>query len=113
MMRMTKTIEGMGKKVRNVCPLRTNIIPKHITIDTSTLIHLLFTSEMGVKSKLMTKGELIKKKKEIWVFFFMTNKKAFKVRDYVFNLMIDTDGVACSILLIMRDMEGKRMIRKK
>jgi len=113
MMRMTKTIEGMRKKIQNVCPLRTNIIPKYITIDTTTLVHLLITSEMGAKSKLLTKGELIHKKKEIWDMLFTTNKKAFKAHDYVFNHMIDMDGVACSILLIRRDMEGKIIIRKK
>eukprot|EP00201_Polytomella_parva_P022042 CAMPEP_0175049002 /NCGR_PEP_ID=MMETSP0052_2-20121109/6502_1 /TAXON_ID=51329 ORGANISM="Polytomella parva, Strain SAG 63-3" /NCGR_SAMPLE_ID=MMETSP0052_2 /ASSEMBLY_ACC=CAM_ASM_000194 /LENGTH=63 /DNA_ID=CAMNT_0016313127 /DNA_START=510 /DNA_END=701 /DNA_ORIENTATION=- len=43
----------------------------------------------------------------------MTNKKAFRGRDYVFNYMIDTDGVAYNILLIRRDMEGKRMTKKK
>jgi len=113
MMRMTESIEGVGKKIRNVCPLRMNIIPKHITIDTTTLIHLLFTNEMGAKSKLLAKGKLVRKKKEIWDMFLTTNKKAFKARDYVFNHMIDTDGVAFSILLIKRDMEGKRMNRKK
>jgi len=45
--------------------------------------------------------------------FFTISKKMFKACDYIFNHMIDTNGMACSILLIRTDMEGKRMIRKK
>eukprot|EP00201_Polytomella_parva_P020027 CAMPEP_0175048806 /NCGR_PEP_ID=MMETSP0052_2-20121109/6399_1 /TAXON_ID=51329 ORGANISM="Polytomella parva, Strain SAG 63-3" /NCGR_SAMPLE_ID=MMETSP0052_2 /ASSEMBLY_ACC=CAM_ASM_000194 /LENGTH=282 /DNA_ID=CAMNT_0016312921 /DNA_START=415 /DNA_END=1259 /DNA_ORIENTATION=- len=112
MIRMTKTIEGTGKKIRSVCLLCTNIIPKHITNDTTTLVHLLFTNEMGVKSKLLIKRELTEKK-EVWGLFFTTNKKTLKAHNYIFNHMINTDGVACTIILIRMDMEGKRMIRKK
>jgi len=78
MMRMTKTIEGMRKKIQNVCPLRTNIIPKHITINTTTLVHLLFTSEMGANSKLLTKGELIQTKKRSGNYFSRPTKKRSK-----------------------------------
>jgi len=39
--------------------------------------------------------------------------KVFKARDYYFNYMINADGVACSILLIRRDMFGRRILKQK
>jgi len=64
-MPMTKMIEGMRKKIQNVCFLCTNITLKPIIIDTTTLAHLLFKSEIGAKSKILTNGELMLKNKEI------------------------------------------------
>jgi hypothetical protein len=39
--------------------------------------------------------------------------KVFKAKNYTFNYMIDTDGVSCSILLIRRDLAGRRAPKKK
>lgn len=113
MLRMTEAMEEAGKKLRNFCPLRTSVIPRHITLDTTTLVHLLFTKENGSKSKILTKGELLRNKDNIWETFFRTNMKVFKARDYKFNHMVDTDGVSCSILLIRRDLVGKKAPKKK
>lgn len=113
MLRMTGVIEEAGKKIRNFCPLRTSVIPRHVTLDTTTLVHLLFTKENGNKSKMLTKGELVKNKDKIWETFFRTNMKIFENRDYKFNHMIDTDGVSCCVLLIRKDLAGKRAPKKK
>jgi Putative transposase DNA-binding domain len=113
MLRMTEVIEEANMKIRNFCPLRTSVIPMHITLDTTTLVHLLFTKENGSKSDVLTKGELVRNKGKIWETFFRTNMKVFKAKDYVFNYMIDTDGVSCSILLIRRDLAGRRAPKKK
>ena len=113
MVKMNETMEKTGKKISNFCPLRSSVIPKHITIDTTTLVHLLFTKENGAKSKMLGKGELSLKKDKIWETFFKTKMKAFKTKDYVFNHMIATDGISCSILLIRRDLLGQKPPKKK
>ena len=113
MLRMTRYLETAGKKSRSFCPLRTTMIPKHICIDTTSLVNLLYTSDFGQKSKLLKKGELVRNKDEIWSTFFRTDKKLFNTRDYVFNHMIDTDGVSACIQLIRRDLAGKRAPKTK
>ena len=112
MMKMNETMEKTGKKISNFCPLRSSVIPKHITIDTTTLVHLLFTKENGAKSKMLGKGELSLKKDKIWGTFFNTEMKAFKSKDYVFNHMVNTDGVSCSVLLIRKDLVDKTTPKK-
>ncbi|CAL8460939.1 g470 [Coccomyxa elongata] len=113
MLRMTEALEQNGKRIRNFCPLRTSAVPRHITLDTTTLVHLLYTEEFGKKSRLLTKGELVRNKEMIWGTFFRTNMKAFETRDYRFNHMVNTDGVSCSVLLIRRDLYGKKCSRGK
>lgn len=106
-----KTVERYGESVNNVCPLRTDIIPKYIRFDTTTLVHLLFTKKQGNKSDYLTNGNLVKYQDKLWSFFFKTNKKCFHLNDdykYKFHYMIETDGVGCSILLIRKDLEGKK-----
>ena len=100
MLRMTEALERNGRRVRNFCPLRTSAVPRHITLDTNTVVHLLYTKEFGNKSRLLTKGELVRNKEMIWELFFRTDKRAFETRDYRFNHMVNTDGVSCSVLLI-------------
>jgi hypothetical protein len=107
-----KTVESYGESVNSVCPLRTDIIPKYIRIDTTTLVHLLFTKKQGNKSDYLTNGNLVKHQEKLWSFFFKTNKKCFHLNDdnkYKFHYMIETDGVGCSILLIRKDLEGKKL----
>ena len=113
MMRITSYIETVEKKNRSVCPLRRSVIPKHITLDTTTLVHLMYTKDIGKKSKLLTKGELVRNKEAIWDVFFKTSKKMFSTKDYRFNQMMDTDGVSCSILMIRKDLYGKRAPKRK
>jgi hypothetical protein len=58
MLRMTRFLEASGMKLRNVVPLRTSVVPMHITLDTLTLVRLLF--DTGVFDDLdMCKSDLI------------------------------------------------------
>ena len=51
-------------------------------------------------------GSNIKKyQKELWNEHFLTENKEFKRKNYGFNFMIKTDGIACSVLLIKLDKE--------
>ena len=109
---MMKKVESYGESVNNICPLRSDIIPKYFRLDTTSLIHLLFTKKQGNKSFYLTNGNLVKYQEKIWNFFFKTNLKCFHSNDdykYKFHCMIETDGVGVSILLIRKDLEGKRL----
>ena len=55
---MMKKIEERGFSIYNVFPTRTEIIPKHIKLDTTTLVHLLLTKEHGTKKEYLTDGNL-------------------------------------------------------
>ena len=109
---MMKRVESYNESVNNICPLRSDIIPKYFRLDTTSLIHLLFTKKQGNKSFYLTNGNLVKYQEKIWNFFFKTNLKCFHSNDdykYKFHCMIETDGVGVSILLIRKDLEGKRL----
>jgi len=85
-------------KLFNVLPLRSNIIPKNICIDTCALI----SNFLGDES---TSIHLKNYKKEdnqfkLWNRFFKLDNKIFKKNKYVFNYMIRTDGISVSILFI-------------
>ena len=58
-------------------PLRSEITPKYIRIDTTTLVNLLLRKEQGNKGFYKTEGNLKKNEDKIWNFFFRTEKKCF------------------------------------
>ena len=76
---MMKQIEKEEQTIYNVFPMRSEVIPKHIRLDTTTLVHLLMTKKQGNKSDFLTKGNLKRKEDKIWEFFFRTERKFFKL----------------------------------
>ena len=72
---MNNYLETVGKKQFNCFPLRTNIIPKYITIDTASLIDLMMDS--GSKQYTQGSGVLDKSKDKIWETYFKVNNKIF------------------------------------
>jgi hypothetical protein len=106
---MMKQIEKEEQTIYNVFPMRNEVIPKHIRLDTTTLVHLLMTKKQGNKSEYLTKGNLKRKEDKIWEFFFRTERKFFKKKYYEFHHMIETDGVSCSLLLLRKDLVGKKL----
>ena len=106
---MMKQIEKEEQTIYNVFPMRSKVIPKHIRLDTTTLVHLLMTKKQGNKSDYLTKGNLKRKEDKIWEFFFRTERKFFKKKYYEFHHMIETDGVSCSLLLLRKDLVGKKI----
>ena len=113
MIYMMKYIEQDGLSINNVFPLRNEIVPKHIRIDTTTLVHLMMRKEQGNKCDYLTKGNLKKNEDKIWEFFLRTERRCFKKNEYTFHHMIETDGVSCSIVLIRNDLIGKRIPSSK
>jgi len=96
MIRMMKEVEKDKVMIYNVFPMRNDIIMKSIKLDTTTLVHLLFTQKQGNKTDYLLEGNLKKYENEIWEFFFRTERQCFKKPKYTFHHMIETDGVSCS-----------------
>ena len=46
---MMKQIENQMESINNVFPLRSEIAPKYIRLDTTTIVNLLFTKKQGNK----------------------------------------------------------------
>ena len=106
---MMKQVENDGESVNTVFPLRSEIAPKYIRLDTTTLVNLLLRKEHGTKGFFKTKGELKKNEDTIWKFFFRTERKSFHKKGFSFHHMISTDGIGLSILFLREDLVGKKL----
>lgn len=102
MFKMSKLTEQMNEKIYNLFPQRTSIIPRHIKLDTTTIINILMECD-----KIYYKNNIKSKNQEIWEKFFKLHKREFKKKGYKFNFSIITDGVSCSILFIKEEYAGK------
>ena len=109
MIRMMTEVEKEKVMIYNIFPMRNDIIPHSIKLDTTTLVHLLFTQKQGNKTDYLLEGNLKKYENKIWEFFFRTERQCFKKPKYTFHHMIETDGVSCSILMLKNDLIGKRI----
>jgi hypothetical protein len=72
-------------------------------------VNLLLRKEQGNKSFYKTEGNLKQNEDKIWKFFFRTERKLFMKTGYSFHHMISTDGVSVSILLLRKDLVGKKL----
>ena len=107
-------IENEDKQIRlfNVLPLRTNIVPKNICIDTCGLIQNILGSDYDSNLLITYKKE--NKYNELWSKCFNTNSRVFKKgTKYRFNFMIRTDGVSCCILFVKTDEMGKPLSKTR
>jgi hypothetical protein len=111
MIYMMKQIENEkeNNSISNVFPMRSEITPKYIRLDTTTLVNLLFEKHHGSKALYKTNGNLKKNEDKIWKFFFRTERKLFMKTDYSFHHMISTDGIGVSVLLLRKDLVGKKI----
>jgi len=111
MLYMNEVLEKEEHKLFQPLPLRTNIIPKHIILDTASLVSLFCpeTDKDGNKNK---KGNLLSKLKEnqhdIWNSFLNLNHKIFRNQHYQFHHQIQTDGISCCLLFIRKDLKDKK-----
>ena len=105
MLYMNSVLEKEEHKLFQPLPLRNNIIPKHIILDTACVISL-FCPENAKK------GELLKSVKEnqydIWNSLLNLQHKTFKSKHYQFHYQIQTDGISCSLLFIRTDLKDKK-----
>ena len=95
MIYMCLELEDKETKLFQFFPLRTDIIPKFIAIDTKSIIELLIKTN---KNEYLT--ELEEYKESIWNVYFNTNNKIFKQKNYEFDYRIMTDGLSTSIQMI-------------
>ena len=91
---MNIKLEKIEKKMFQFFPLRTEIKPHYIPIDTKSLI------ELFVKNKNNYLTDISNKKVNIWSTYFNMNHKVFKKSKYTFDYRILTDGYAVSIQFI-------------
>jgi hypothetical protein len=111
MLYMNEVLENEEHKLFQPLPLRTNIIPKHIILDTASLVSLFYpeTDKDGNKNK---KGNLLSNIKEnqhdIWNSFLNLNHKVFRNQHYQFHHQIQTDGISCCLLFIRKDLKDKK-----
>jgi hypothetical protein len=92
-------------KLFNILPLRSNIVPKHICIDTCGFISNFLGDESTTPYYKNYKQN--DNQHKLWNRFFNLKDKIFKKKHYGFNYMIKTDGVAVSILFIHLDTDNK------
>jgi len=111
MLYMNSVLEKQENKLFQPLPLRNNIIPKHILIDTASLINL-FCPEKDSKGNKIKKGELLSNVKdnqsEVWCNMLNLNNKIFKNKHYQFHNQIQTDGISCCLLFIRKDLKDKK-----
>jgi hypothetical protein len=111
MLYMNSVLEKQENKLFQPLPLRNNIIPKHIIIDTASLINL-FCPEKDKHGNKVKKGELLSNVKdnqiEVWSNFLDLKNKIFKNKHYQFHNQIQTDGISCCLLFIRKDLKDKK-----
>ena len=111
MLYMNEVLEKMESKLFQPLPLRNNIIPKHIIIDTASLINL-FCPEKDKNGNKVKKGELLSNVKdnqnEVWCNFLNLKNKIFNNKHYQFHNQIQTDGISCCLLFIRKDLKDKK-----
>jgi hypothetical protein len=104
MLYMNAVLEKEEHKLFQPLPLRNNIIPKHIILDTCCIVNLF-----SLEGK--TKTELFKAIKEnqydVWNNLLNLHHKTFKNKHYQFHYQIQTDGISCSLLFIRKDLKDK------
>ena len=108
---MNSVLEKIESKLFQPLPLRNNIIPKHIIIDTASLINL-FSPEKDKEGNKTKKGELLSSVKEnqneVWGNFLDMKNIIFKNKHYQFHNQIQTDGISCCLLFIRKDLKDKK-----
>jgi len=109
-------LENLGlspiKEIRlfNVLPLRTNIIGKHIVIDTCALISNFLGKESTTPHFINFKNN--NNQYNLWNRFFKLSKRTFKKGKYKFNHMIRTDGISLCALFVRIDKYGNFLPKK-
>ena len=105
MLYMNAVLEKEDHKLFQPLPLRNNIIPKHIILDTACIVNLF-----SLEGK--TKTELFKAIKEnqydVWNNLLNLQHKTFKNKHYQFHYQLQTDGIGCSLLFIRKDLKDKK-----
>ena len=101
---MNLELEEKEAKMFQFFPLQTQIIPRHIQIDTKSIIELLVDTD---KKQYLDNVEL--NKEILWDKFFTINQY---LRKYDFDYTIITDGYAVSLRFLHKDFTNEERIKK-
>jgi len=105
MLYMNTVLEKEEHKLFQPLPLRNNIIPKHIILDTACIVNL-FSLEGKMKSELF---KAIKENQyDVWNNLLNLQHKTFKSKHYQYHHQLQTDGISCSLLFIRKDLKDKK-----
>jgi hypothetical protein len=111
MLYMNCILEKMENKLFQPLPLRNNIIPKHIVLNTASIMSL-FCPEKDKDGNKIKKRDLLSNLKEyqngVWNEFLNMKNKIFKNKHYQFYNQIETDGISCCLLFIRKDLKDKK-----
>lgn len=108
MYKIAKYLGELGMKQIQFFPLRTNIYPKYITLDTKALIEIFIKEN---KRKYLHNVE--EYKNEVWCKVFDLNNKIFEKKNHQFNYLILTDGYSTSIVFIHNDYVSEEEQKKR
>ena len=101
---MNLQLEEKEAKMFQFFPLQTQIIPRHIQIDTKSIIELLIDTD---KKQYLDNVEL--NKEIIWDKFFTINQY---LRKYDFDYTIITDGYSASLRFLHKNFTNEERIKK-
>ena len=101
---MNLELEEKEAKMFQFFPLQTQIIPRHIQIDTKSIIELLVDTD---KKQYLDNVEL--NKEIIWDKFFTINQY---LRKYEFDYTIITDGYSASLRFLHKNFTNEERIKK-
>lgn len=111
MLYMNSVLEKQESKLFQPLPLRNNIIPKYIILDTACIINL-FCPEKDKDGNKIKKGELLSNVKdnqnEVWSNLLNLKHRIFKNKYYQFHNQIQTDGISCCLLFIRKVLKDKK-----
>jgi hypothetical protein len=105
MLYMNTVLEKEEHKLFQPLPLRNNIIPKHIILDTACIVNL-FSLEGKTKTELFK--AIKENQRDVWNNLLNLQHKTFKTKYYQFHYQIQTDGISCSLLFIRKDLTDKK-----
>ncbi len=100
---MNLQLEEMNTKMFQFFPLQTHLIPRHIQIDTKSIVELLIDTD---KKQYFDNIETNKEK--LWNTFF----KLHHMNKYVFDYTIITDGYSVSLRFLHTDFVNEERIKK-
>lgn len=107
MIHMCQIMEEKEMKMFQFFPLRTDISPKFIPIDTKTIVELFIDED---KNKYLTDIEGYKY--ELWNTFFNLDNPIFKQSNYSFDYRISTDCFSVSIQLLHNSFIDSETLKK-
>jgi hypothetical protein len=100
MIYINNELEKMEQKQFHCFPLRNDIVPKYIEIDTSALLEIMIDKDS--KKFRNGKGQIENSKNILWNTFFKLNKMKYN-KNYIFDNAILTDGIGVSIRFIHKN----------